>query len=213
MANVENRSTSSDRAAPVSGLWGVRYQVKDVKRSATFYREQLGFNLDKEHLPAFAQVSTSGLKLILSGPGASGSREMPDGRQQEPGGWNRVVLRVKDLPATVDGDEESRGSLPERNGSRPGRQADTDRRSRRQSDRVVRAGRIAHAAARDAVPSPLATPLASTSSGRCSDRRSPREFSAARWRATARSGAPKTYSTSPNRSPAPTRTEAPPRLR
>jgi glyoxylase I family protein len=26
---------------------------------------------------------------------------MPDGRQQEPGGWNRVVLRVKDLPALV----------------------------------------------------------------------------------------------------------------
>ncbi len=101
MANVENRSTSSDRVASIAGLWGVRYQVKDVKRSATFYRDQLGFNLDKEHLPAFAQVSTSGLKLILSGPGASGSREMPDGRQQEPGGWNRVVLRVKDLPATV----------------------------------------------------------------------------------------------------------------
>ena len=102
MTNVQNRSASSSRAAPVSGLWGVRYQVKDVKRSAAFYREQLGFNLDKEHLPAFAQVSTSGLKLILSGPGASGSREMPDGRQQEPGGWNRVMLRVEDLSAAVE---------------------------------------------------------------------------------------------------------------
>jgi glyoxylase I family protein len=102
MTDVQNQSASSKRAAPVSGLWGVRYQVKDVKRSAAFYREQLGFNLDKEHLPAFAQVSTSGLKLILSGPGASGSREMPDGRQQEPGGWNRVMLRVEDLSATVE---------------------------------------------------------------------------------------------------------------
>jgi hypothetical protein len=141
MTDVQNQSASSKRAAPVSGLWGVRYQVKDVKRSAAFYREQLGFNLDKEHLPAFAQVSTSGLKLILSGPGASGSREMPDGRQQEPGGWNRVMLRVEDL-RDRRGDEESRHSVAERNGSRPRRQADSDRGSRRQSDRVVRAGRL-----------------------------------------------------------------------
>ena len=40
--------------------------------------------------------------LLLSGPGASGSRPLPDGRQQEPGGWNRVVLRVTDLPARID---------------------------------------------------------------------------------------------------------------
>ena len=26
---------------------------------------------------------------------------MPDGRQQEPGGWNRVVLRVADLPELI----------------------------------------------------------------------------------------------------------------
>ena len=83
-------------------LWGVRYQVKDVRRSAAFYTEQLGFTLDMENPPAFAQVSTRGLKLILSGPGASGSRKMPDGRGQEPGGWNRIVLRVKDLPAQIE---------------------------------------------------------------------------------------------------------------
>jgi glyoxylase I family protein len=28
----------------------------------------------------------------------AGSRPTPDGRQQEPGGWNRVMLLVKDLP-------------------------------------------------------------------------------------------------------------------
>jgi len=26
---------------------------------------------------------------------------MPDGRQQEPGGWNRVMLQVQDLPAHI----------------------------------------------------------------------------------------------------------------
>ena len=87
--------------AIVLGLWGVRYQVKDVQRSLDFYTQTLGFNLDRQQLPAFAQVSIGNLKLILSGPGASGSRPMPDGREQEPGGWNRVVLEVSDLPARI----------------------------------------------------------------------------------------------------------------
>jgi glyoxylase I family protein len=86
----------------VLGLWGVRYQVKDVSRSIAFYTEQLGFKLDQKNLPAFGQVSIGNLKLILSGPGASGSRPMPDGQSQEPGGWNRVILQVADLPACID---------------------------------------------------------------------------------------------------------------
>jgi glyoxylase I family protein len=86
----------------ILGLWGVRYQVKDVGRSIDFYTQRLGFKLDHQHLPAFAQVSTTNLKLILSGPGASGSRPMPDGHHQEPGGWNRVVLQVADLPAQIE---------------------------------------------------------------------------------------------------------------
>lgn len=52
-------------------------------------------------MPAFGQVSIGNSKLIFSGPGASGSRPMPDGRQQEPGGWNRIVLQVQDLPARI----------------------------------------------------------------------------------------------------------------
>jgi len=55
-----------------------------------------------KNLPAFGQVSGPNFKLILSGPGASGSRPMPDGRQQEPGGWNRVILQVKELPAKIE---------------------------------------------------------------------------------------------------------------
>ena len=85
----------------VLGLWGVRYQVKDVSRSVAFYTQQLGFKLDQQNLPAFAQVSVGNLKLILSGPGASGSRPMPGGHHQEPGGWNRMVLQVADLPAHI----------------------------------------------------------------------------------------------------------------
>lgn len=86
----------------VAGLWGVRYQVKDVSRSIDFYTKQLGLKLDMQNPPAFAQVSVGNLKLILSGPGASGSRPMPDGRQQAPGGWNRIILQVKDLPTRIE---------------------------------------------------------------------------------------------------------------
>ena len=85
----------------VEGLWGLRYQVTDVPRSVEFYTSVLGFKLDFQRLPAFGQVSIGNLKLILSGPGASGSRRMPDGRRQESGGWNRIVLEVKDLPARI----------------------------------------------------------------------------------------------------------------
>jgi glyoxylase I family protein len=86
----------------IEGLWGVRYQFKDVRRAIAFYTEKLGFTLDQEHLPAFAQVSIGDFKLILSGPGASGSRAMPDGRSQEPGGWNRIILRVTNLEERIE---------------------------------------------------------------------------------------------------------------
>src|SRR5438552_8622545 len=97
----EAGSNTKEGQSVVLSLWGVRDQVKDVSRSIDFYTKQLGLKLDMQNLPAFGQVSVGNLKLILSGPGASGSRPMPDGRQQEPGGWNRVVLRVKDLPALI----------------------------------------------------------------------------------------------------------------
>ncbi len=93
---------SNDAGKLITGFWGIRYQVKDVGRSVAFYTQQLGFKLDLQHPPAFAQVSIDRLKILLSGPGASGSRPMPDGRQQEPGGWNRVVLQVEDLPARIE---------------------------------------------------------------------------------------------------------------
>lgn len=86
----------------VRSLWGVRYQVRDVNRSLEFYTEKLGFKLDHKRPPAFAQVSSGNLKLILSGPGASGSRPMPDGQAQSPGGWNRVILQVADLPSRIE---------------------------------------------------------------------------------------------------------------
>jgi glyoxylase I family protein len=106
MASLE-QNENEDAALPqttgafVVGFWGVRYQVESVERAIAFYTQVLGLKLDMQNLPAFGQVSIGGLKLILSGPGASGSRPMPDGRRQQPGGWNRVLLQVHDLPARV----------------------------------------------------------------------------------------------------------------
>jgi glyoxylase I family protein len=109
MKQIEKESTAASRAQRppeaarfIKGLRGVRYQVRDVSRSVAFYTRQLGFQLDHEKLPAFAQVSVGDLKLILSGPGASGSRPMPDGHKQEPGGWNRIVLQVAGLEDRIE---------------------------------------------------------------------------------------------------------------
>jgi len=86
----------------VEGVHGVRYQVKDIARSVAFYTTHLGFTLEHQQPPAFASVSLGGVQILLSGPGASGSRPMPGGQKQEPGGWNRVVLKVKDLPGFIE---------------------------------------------------------------------------------------------------------------
>jgi catechol 2,3-dioxygenase-like lactoylglutathione lyase family enzyme len=80
----------------------IRYLVKDVDRSIAFYTELLGFKVAHQAGPAFASVARDDLTLWLSGPQSSGARPMPDGRRPEPGGWNRLVLEVKDLPARVD---------------------------------------------------------------------------------------------------------------
>src|SRR5438067_4528750 len=91
-------------AAPKKAIFrtgAVRYQVKDVQRSVAFYTRHLGFKVEGQAGPAFASVSNGSLTLWLSGPGSSGSRPMPDGRAQAPGGWNRFVLEVDDLPTRV----------------------------------------------------------------------------------------------------------------
>src|SRR5262245_58387442 len=85
----------------IKGVNGIGYKVKDLARSVSFYTQQLAFRLAHQAPPAFASVSLGDTTMLLSGPGASGSRAMPSGEAQEPGGWNRVVLRVSDLPAFI----------------------------------------------------------------------------------------------------------------
>lgn len=80
----------------------VRYIVRDVEAAVAFYTAQLGFVLEQRMGPPFARVSLGDLRLWLSGPASSAARPMPDGRQPEPGGWNRLVIEVPDLAAVVD---------------------------------------------------------------------------------------------------------------
>ena len=75
----------------------VRYLVGDVDEAVAFYTERLGFELEQRMGPAFAIVARDGLELWLSGPQTSAAQPMPDGRQPEPGGWNRLVVTVDDL--------------------------------------------------------------------------------------------------------------------
>jgi hypothetical protein len=41
-------------------MHGVRYQVKDVERSAACYTNHLGFTIERQQPPAFASVSLGG---------------------------------------------------------------------------------------------------------------------------------------------------------
>src|SRR5262245_15535467 len=100
--NMEQGATALTRSQSfIKGFHGIRYQVRDVARSLSFYREHLGFKVEYQHLPAFASVSLGNAPILLSGPEASGSRPLSNGQRQEPGGWNRVVLRVADLPGCI----------------------------------------------------------------------------------------------------------------
>ncbi len=79
----------------------VRYLVSDVEHSLEFYTRVLGFRREQQMGSAFAKVSLGDLTLWLAGPQSSAARPMPDGRRPEPGGWNRLVLEVADLPSRV----------------------------------------------------------------------------------------------------------------
>jgi catechol 2,3-dioxygenase-like lactoylglutathione lyase family enzyme len=81
----------------------VRYIVDDVDSAISFYTEHLGFNEDMHPAPTFAMLSREDLRLVLSAPSAAGGggQAMPDGTKPEPGGWNRLMLEVSDLEATV----------------------------------------------------------------------------------------------------------------
>lgn len=87
------KPTSTDAAV-------VRYQVIELDRATEFYTDHLGFSLEQRAGPV-AIVSRGALHLILSNPDSSGARQLPGGKDQRPGGSNRIVLYVDDLEVAV----------------------------------------------------------------------------------------------------------------
>jgi catechol 2,3-dioxygenase-like lactoylglutathione lyase family enzyme len=78
--------TASDSAT-------VRYFVDDLDTAVAFYR-QLDFDVELRPSPVFAMLYRGDLRLLLSIPA---SHTLVDGTMPEPGGWNRISLRVDDL--------------------------------------------------------------------------------------------------------------------
>lgn len=79
----------------------VRYIVDDVEAAVEFYTSILGFEVNTNAAPAFADVLRGNLRVLLSGPLSSAGRAMPDGVTPEPGGWNRIHLIVDDIDSEV----------------------------------------------------------------------------------------------------------------
>ena len=77
----------------------VRYVVSDVQAAIDFYSTHLGFTLNTDAAPAFADVVRGPLRLLLSGPASSGARATPDDAASA--GRNRIHLVVDDLDAEV----------------------------------------------------------------------------------------------------------------
>ena len=80
------------------------YPLSDQRRATRrrFLREPPRLHAGAAATSGVRHVSLGDFKLLLSGPGASGSRPMPDSRGQDPGGWNRIVLRVTDVERAIE---------------------------------------------------------------------------------------------------------------
>ena len=82
----------------------VRYMVNNIASAVSFYTKYLGFTEGSGATPNFAMLSLGNLQLVLStpfGPGGA-AKPMSDGRKAEPGGWNRIIINVRDLRTEVE---------------------------------------------------------------------------------------------------------------
>lgn len=77
----------------------VRYLVEDVRAAIDFYTTHLGFTVNTDVAPAFADVVRGPLRLLLSGPASSGARATP--ADSGTAGRNRIHLVVDDLDAEI----------------------------------------------------------------------------------------------------------------
>jgi catechol 2,3-dioxygenase-like lactoylglutathione lyase family enzyme len=93
----------------------IRYIVNDVDRCAGFYRDLLGFKVDKHNPGKFAALQHDDLTLYLSAPGAGSGGTA--GGTPEPGGWNRLMFVTDDIDSLItnlsDAGANFRGEMSE----------------------------------------------------------------------------------------------------
>jgi catechol 2,3-dioxygenase-like lactoylglutathione lyase family enzyme len=77
----------------------VRYIANDIDTSVDFYRDRLGFAVQKHNPGKFAELVLGDLHLFLNAPGA-GSAGIAGG-VPEPGGWNRFMIVTDDLDEMI----------------------------------------------------------------------------------------------------------------
>jgi len=83
----------------------VRYIVNDVDEAVDFYRERLGFAVEKHNPGKFAALTREDLHLFLNAPGAGSAGKA--GGDPQPGGWSRFMIVTDDLDGMI---EELRGA-------------------------------------------------------------------------------------------------------
>src|SRR5262249_39239608 len=86
------------RPAPRHETPTIRYFVQNRDDAVTFHTRHLGFEEELRPNPAFAMLYRGDLRLLLSAPG---SHALPDGTLPTPGGWNRILIQVDDLDASI----------------------------------------------------------------------------------------------------------------
>src|SRR5207249_1705747 len=105
-AALRQRIEQPDEPADTSDAT-VRYFVNDIDAAVRFYRDLLGFEEELRPSPVFAMLYRGTFRLLLNVPGRP--HQAPDGTLPEPGGWNRIALRVPDLEEAV-GQLRARGA-------------------------------------------------------------------------------------------------------
>ena len=78
----------------------VRYIVDDIDESVSFYRDRLGFAVEKHTPGKFAELTLDDLHLFINAPGAGSAGKA--GGDPRPGGWSRFMIVTKNLDRTID---------------------------------------------------------------------------------------------------------------
>ncbi len=98
LRRMQSVDQTQRRATPT-----IRYFVKDMDVAVEFYRQHLGFEEELRPSSVFAMLYRDDLRLLLNVPGPHpGGHALADGTLPTPGGWNRILIQVADLDATVE---------------------------------------------------------------------------------------------------------------